>query len=358
MTLETDLVHTFAAHEDLAPDADRVLAEVRDRTRNRHTAVRPWAVAATVAVMAGVAAGAVALTSGGHPATGPAAASPGAPATAVSTASTAAAPAGPAALTMPFDIGGLPEGTVSYYARRVQMAAESDSAPAVRDGEYLLNVTSATRSLDVDVQQMPGGVAGFTFKSGPGADVTIAGRQGVESVDAGGPGGYEVYVVGPDGRTVYVNVANSNNGVARPAASADELRADGRRVAASVRIPGTTTLTPEYGVGYVPAGLTLRTFEVAPGQTATGDPAPGTRTSYGLGDATTVDDVISIFPPISEDGAFTPGRPVQGHATKVKDERGFVSLVVVGALPGNDLLLEGSVPSSELYAVADGLVLP
>jgi hypothetical protein len=155
-----------------------------------------------------------------------------------------------------------------------------------------------------------------------------------------------------------VNVANSNNGPARPAASADELRVDGRQVAESIRTPGTTALTPDYGVGYVPAGLTLRTFEVAPALTPTGEPASGTRTSYGLGDATSIGDTISIFPALSEDGAFTPGRPVQGHATKLKDEDGYLTLLVEDAVGGGAISLGGKVAASEIYAVADGLVLP
>ena len=370
MSLETDLARTFAEHEHLAPDEERVLAAVRDRTGGRRPAVRPWAVAATVVAMAVVAGGAVAVASAdrdaptqvaGSDAPTPVAGSSSSSPSPVTT--TGSATATPAALTMPFDVEWLPEGTVEYLARRTQLGVSAGSGQAVVDGEYLLTVTSASRALDVDVQEMPGGLEGAAFKSGAGADVTIGGRPAVESVHADGPGGYEVYFLGPGGRLTYVNVANSP-GTTSPQAGAEELRTTGRRVAESVVLPGTTQLQPDFGVGHVPAGLEIRTFEVAPddGPTPTTDPTPTglTRTSYGLGGPSASDTPVAIVGgTLPTGGAPTvPGRPVQGHPTTLADDAGYRTLVVHDVLDGRTIAVSGEVGADELYRIADGLVLP
>lgn len=357
MNVETELVSTFATHEHLAPEPDDVLAAVHARVARPHRPGRPLAVAATVVVLSGGIAGAVAFTRG--PAT-PSTGAPGASVPATPAADPAPdAPvttrpvvAGPAPLAMPFDVGYLPPGTVEYIARRVNVSALDTSGPPVLDGEYLLTVTTGGRRLDIDVQQMPGGLGTPTFKSGPGAATTVGGRAAIESSVNSGPGGYEVYSLDPAGGLLYVNVANDP--ATTSAADPGTLATVGRQVAGSVTLPGTTTVTPTFGVGYVPAGLLVRGFDVEP---ASADGTPAT-TSYDIGTAAAQDPRISVFTGVSRPAGPTAGRPVQGHPTLYTDDAGYVTLVVTGAAGGSDVCISARLPLDELYRIGDGLVLP
>ena len=100
----------------------------------------------------------------------------------------------------------------------------------------------------------------------------------MESSHSGGPGGYEVYLTHPDGGSLYVNVAAQ----AGSTASAQQLIDAGRRVAENVTFPGTTTVTPAFGLGKLPDGLRMCTFDVEK------DGPSGPRTSYSVGTCSTL----------------------------------------------------------------------
>lgn len=374
MDIDQLVSDTFTAHEHLAPTADEILPAVRRRrgrargTRSRPRGhARPFAIAASVGVIAAVTAGTVVLAERGHDTVNPASR----PAAASTSTAGRTTRAGVPPLTMPFDLGWLPPGAVSYLARRInQGALAGDLGQPVYDGEYLLTVRTADGPLMVDVQQMPGDVGTPLFKCGTGQPVTIAGRPGVEDRNSGGPCGYEVYFTDSLGTTMYVNVAPE------PAASgpADRLRALGRHVAANVRFPGTSTVTPAFGLGRLPAGLRMVTFEVSGGEPASatgrasapvaadgavpsGDGSTPT-TSYQLARGPQANPVVALgLAPGSRSG--TPGRPVQGHPTTVRDERGYLTLAVRDAVHGQSIkIASGSVSLGELYGIADHLVLP
>ncbi len=354
MNIDTLLQDTFAAHEELAPASDDVLAAARQRIAQRRTGLtRPLAIAASVLVVAATATGAaVALNhdSRSGQSNQPAAGSPHLP--------TAGHPSahGIAPLTMPYDLGWLPEGSVTYLARRINVGAVRQTSPPSFGGEYLLTVTTAAATIDIDTQQMPGDLAGVQFKSGPGVPVTIDGRDGIESSNSGGPGGYEVYFHDADGGLMYVNAGPHTVGKL----SAAELTAIGRRVAQSVRFPGSAQVRPSFGVGYVPTGLRVRAFDVESGQselpTSTGSSGP--RTSYDVGDSTHSDSAVSVGTNAAGLPSGTPGRPVQGHPTRYADDHGYRTLQVRDAVPGQAVAISGRLPLSELYKIADGLVLP
>ena len=351
------LIHdTFTAHEHLAPNEDEIMPAVHTRIgqRRRLVAARPLAIAASVVAVAGVASSAVVLSArhAGTDADQASHATSGMPAASSALASfsrrtaTSVAP-----LTMPFDVGWLPDGSVSYLARRMNVGATSASAPPVFDGEYLLTVTAPGRVVDIDVQQMPGGLDGVHFKSGPGRPVTIGGRPGVESVNAGGPGGYEVYFIDSAGALMYVN-AWPHEGRTSPGAA--ELAAIGLRVAESVRFPGTAQVAPSFGVGYVPDGTRVSAFDV-------GHAAGGTHnatTSYEIGTSDSQDSVADVGTNAIVRPGGTPGRQVQGHPTRYSDDHGWVTLYVLRAVNGDTVAISSRLPLSEIYKIADGLRLP
>lgn len=357
MKPEILLRDTFEAHEDLAPDAGNVLSAVHDRVHGRRRGVaRPLAIAASVAVVAGAAGIAVLVADGStHQSKQPAAGSPPAVLTHVAQPRTA----GIAPLTMPFDLGWLPDGSVHYFARRINIGGVSDTSAPVFDGEYLMEITSSDRVIDLDVQRMPGGLHDVTFKSGPGEQTTIAGRPGVQSSNSAGPGGYEVYFRDADGGLMYVN-AGPTAGDTVPAA---DLVSTGRQVAENVQFPGTTQVDPTFGIGDLPNRLAVRAFDVGQGgmSVPTSDGGAGTegpRTSYSLG---TADDPmqVSVWQGTLPGSAGAPdGRSVQGHATTLLDEDGYRTLSVEDAVDGDSVELAGRVSFDELYAIADGLVLP
>ena len=354
MNIDTLLQDTFAAHEDLAPDTDDILVAARERiTQRRSGLAQPLAIAASVVVVAATATGGAIALNRHSDHTGQSAqpvASPSHVAPAHQPAGSGIAP-----LTMPYDLGWLPAGSVTYLARRINVGAVSESSAPSFGGEYLLTVTTATATIDIDAQQMPGDLAGVRFKSGPGVPVTINGRGGIESKNSGGPGGYEVYFRDAEGGLMYVNAGPHTVS----SVSAAELTAIGRQVAQSVRFPGRTQVRPTFGVGYVPAGLRVRGFDVESGSsdlpTSTGSSGPWT--SYDVGTSTRLESVVNIGTNVATPSG-TPGRQVQGHPTRYADEHGYRSLYVLGAVHGQAVAIAGRLPLSELYKIADGLVLP
>jgi hypothetical protein len=343
MNIETLITDTFAANEHHAPDEQEVFAAAQRRIDRGRAVSRPIAVAAGVAVVAIAASTAVALNrQAPTPANNVVQAATPAPAK-----TPAKAPA-IAPLAMPFDLGWLPQGTVSYLARRINQGAESDSpqAPPLYGGEYMLTVTTAGQVLDVDVQRMAMvSVDEAMFKSGPGAPVTINGRPGIESSHSGGPGGYELYLSDPAGGSMYVNVSG-HEGATIPAQQLVDI---GRRVAQNVHTPGTTTVTPTFGLRDLPAGLRMCAFDVE-------QPSAPT-TSYTLGDCTARPSIFVGTNVVGDNGG-TPGQPVQGHQTRYVDDHGYLTLRVLNAVGGAPNALSGRVPLADLYTIAGHLVLP
>ena len=249
MKIDRLIRDTLADHEHLAPGADEILIDVHRRIERPRTGGWPVTIAAATVLVAGTGVGVVALRGQQHQ-TGTVANH------SISAASSTVVQPPPAPritpVTMPFDLGWLPAGTPQYLARRINIGALSDTGPAVFDGEYLLTIDGY---LLVDVQQMPGRLSGVRFKSGPGRTTTVNGRPAIESPNSGGPGGYEIYYQDSAGGLMYVNAAVTNG---RPM-PAGGLVTDGRRVAAGVHLPGTTTVHPAFGVGYLPAGMKIVT---------------------------------------------------------------------------------------------------
>jgi hypothetical protein len=343
MDLDTRLADTFAAHEHLVPDQDDVLAAVNRRIRHGRSAyTRPLAVAASIALVVGAVGGAVSLSHHrGH-----------APAGNVQAASDHHQAA--SEQRTGDQTGGIEP--VDYVARRINVGAENTGGAPLFDGEYMLTVTTSDTALDVDVQQFPGDLQDAAFKSGPGGSVTIAGRPGIESTNAGGPGGYEVYFQDAAGGLMYVNVA-AHPGESAP--SAAQLTTIGRQVAGNVTFPGTAQVSPSFGIGYVPAGLKVRAFDVEGlNDLPFANGATGPTTSYELGTAGTLESAAYVgtnsLPP-----SGTSGRDVQGHPTSYLDDQGYRTLSVRGAVDGQTVSISsGSLSLAELYDIADGLKLP
>jgi hypothetical protein len=325
----------LADHEHLAPGPDEILIDVHRRIERPRTGGWPLTIAAATVLVAGTGVGVVALRPQQHQAGTVASQS-------ISAASSAVVqPPRITPVTMPFDLGWLPAGTPQYLARRINVGALSDTGPAVFDGEYLLTIDG---DLLVDVQQMPGRLSGVTFKSGPGRATTVNGRPAIESQNSSGPGGYEVYYQDSAGGLMYVNAAITHG---RPM-PAGRLVTDGRRVAAGVHFPGTTTVQPAFGVGYLPAGMKVVTFDIG-----------GGRTSYQLGEPTSQRPAVQITSPsLGNTPTGTTRRTVQGHPTRYRTDRGYTELYVLNAVNGSNLMIGSTLPLTELYRIADGLVLP
>ncbi|MEU0797331.1 hypothetical protein ABZ342_45330 [Amycolatopsis sp. NPDC005961] len=348
MDIENLIKDTFTAHEPDAPDSDQVLAATRERLDRRRAVVsRPLAAAGVVLLVLA----AVAVVALNRPARDSQVATGAGP---TGGSAAVAAPAKPAIaeLAMPYSLGWLPPGKADYLARRINIggsAAQPDKP--VYGGEYMLTVTSGPQVLLVDVQEMrmmPVGQA--AFKSGPGRPVTLGGRAGVESSHSGGPGGYEVYLTHPDGGSLYVNVAAEPGSTA----SAQQLTDAGRRVAENVTFPGKATVTPAFGLGKLPDGLRMCTFDVEKG----GPSGPsGSRTSYSVGTCATLPPVqVRSDEPGQVHG--TAGQPVQGHETRYVDEHGYRTLWILKAVHDAPVAIAGPGAQAELYAIADHLVLP
>jgi hypothetical protein len=353
MNIENLIKDTFTAREHEAPDSDAVLAAARQRIDSRRSGLsRPFAVAAGATVLTLGAVTAVVLN---RP-------DPVEQSQTIATAAngsqgsqtpvpTSQAAAG---LQMPYSLGWLPPGSVAYRAHRINVgsSAANPNVP-LYGGEYMLTVTADGKVLEVDVQQfrmVP--VDEAMFKSGPGQSVTINGQRGVESSVSTGPGGYELYVAHPDGGSMYVNVSAEHGSTA----PAQQLIDAGRRIAENIHFPGTTTITPAYGLRDLPNGMRMCAFDVAQGMDRS--PAgPGITTSYSLGTCT-VQPSIFVNNAVGGEPTGTPGQPVQGHATRYADENGYHRLWVLDAVGGAPVVIAGRVPEADLYDIANRLVLP
>ncbi|MEU3648433.1 hypothetical protein AB0E59_34005 [Lentzea sp. NPDC034063] len=356
MNIENLIKDTFTAREHDAPDSDAVLAAARRRIDSRRSGLsRPLAVAAGATVLTLGAVTAVALN---RP-------EPVEQSQTVATANGSQggqtqAPAGQAAagLQMPYSLGWLPPGTVAYRAQRINIGSSAeDPGTPLYGGEYMLTVTADGQVLQVGVQQFRMvSVDEAMFKSGPGAPVTIKGRRGVESSVSTGPGGYELYVEHPDGGSMYVHVSAEHGSTA----PAQQLVDAGRRIAENIQFPGTTTVTPAFGLRDLPDGMRICAFEVA--QSLDRAPVaqgskPGTTTNYSLGTCA-VPPTVFVNSAVAGEPAGTPGQPVQGHATRYVDDNGYHRLWVLDAIGGAPLFIAGQVPEADLYDIANRLVLP
>ncbi|HEX8869861.1 MAG TPA: hypothetical protein VF821_29640 [Lentzea sp.] len=350
MNIEDLIKDTFAAREQDAPDSDAVLAAARQRIDSRRSGLsRPFAVAAGATALTLVAVTAVVLNRPDPPEQLQiTAATSGTP----SSQTTAAAEQ--AGLRMPYSLGWLPPGSVAYRAHRINIGSSAANAGTpLYGGEYMLTVTAGGQVLEVDVQEfrmVP--VDQAAFKSGPGKSVMINGQRGVESSVSTGRGGYELYVAHPDGGSMYVNVSAAPGSTAPEAQLVDT----GRRIAENIHFPGTTTVTPAFGLRDLPDGMRICAFDVeqGPGRTPTG---PVANTSYSLGTCT-VQPSIFVHIGAGGDPTSTPGQPVQGHATRYADENGYHQLWVLDAVGGDPVVLAGRVPQADLYDIANRLVLP
>lgn len=348
MNIENLIKDTFAAHEHDAPDSEAVLAAARQRIDSRRSGLsRPFAVAAGATVLTLGAVTAVVLNRP-EPAEHAQIAAPTNGSQSQTPTTTAPAAAG---LQMPYSLGWLPPGSVAYRVHRINVGS-SGAKPDVPlyGGEYMLTVTADGQVLQVDVQQFRMvSVDEAAFKSGPGKSVTINGQRGVESSVSTGPGGYELYVAHPDGGSMYVNVSAAPGSNAPP----QQLVDAGRRIAENIRFPGTTTVTPAYGLRDLPNGMRICAFDVTQG----GPAGPGTNTSYRLGTCT-VQPSIFVNSAVGGNPPGTPGQPVQGHATRYADENGYRQLWVLDAVGGAPVVIAGRVPQADLYDIASRLVLP
>ncbi|MFD4635978.1 hypothetical protein ACFWN2_01615 [Lentzea sp. NPDC058436] len=351
MNIENLIKDTFTAREHDAPDSDAVLAAARQRIDSRRSGLsRPLAVAAGATVLTLGAVTAVVLN---RP-------DPVEQSQQIATANgsqgsrTAPAEQAAAGLKMPYSLGWLPPGSVAHRAQRINIGSTAaNPAAPLYGGEYMLTVTAGGQVIQVDVQQFrmtP--VDQAMFKSGPGAPVTIKGQRGVESAVSTGPGGYELYVEHPDGGSMYVNVSAAIGSTA----PAQQLVDAGRRIAENIQFPGTTTVTPAYGLRDLPDAMRICAFGVEhspDGPLA----AAGTNTSYSLGTCT-VQPTVHVTSAVAGQPTGTPGRPVQGHATLYADDNGYHRVWVLDALGGAPIVVAGRAHQAELYDIAERLVLP
>ncbi|MEV6714672.1 hypothetical protein AB0M48_21865 [Lentzea sp. NPDC051208] len=350
MNIENLIKDTFTAREHDAPDSDAVLAAARQRIDSRRSGLsRPLAVAAGATVLTLGAVTAVALNRPDPVDQSQTVVTANGSQESQTSVPTAPAPAG---LQMPYTLGWLPPGAVAYRAQRINVgfSASNPEAP-LYGGEYMLTVTADGQVLEVGVQQfrmVP--VDQAMFKSGPGSPVTIKGQRAVESSVSTGPGGYELYVEHPDGGSMYVHVSAAYGSTA----PAQQLVDNGRRIAENIQFPGTTTVTPAFGLRDLPAGMRICAFNV---QQLADRPGPRATTSYSLGTCT-VQPTVHVNSAVVGEPEGTPGQPVQGRATRYTDENGYHRLWVLGALEGAPVVIAGQVPPADLYDIANRLVLP
>ncbi|OLF16790.1 hypothetical protein [Actinophytocola xanthii] len=336
MDIEKLIAETFRAHEHEAPDGDAVLAAARERVdRRRFVRSRPLLVAAAAAVLTVVAVVVVGADRSVRQADQTAA-----------RGSEAAAPQVVQDLKMPFSLGWLPQGSAAYSLERMAaVPAPEDPSLPLFGGEYQLTVTTGGQKLYVGVQELKmSPPEGAVFKSGPGRAVTVAGRRGVESANPGGEHGYELYLAHPDRGSLYVHVS----GNVAPA----RLVEVGRRIAENVRFPGSATVTPTFGLHDLPPDRRICGFGVQPPS----DHVPKPITEYNLGTCTDARDIVvqTRF----EQPLGTAGRLVLGRATREVSVDGYHTLWVLDAVDDTSIAIAGHVPMTELYDIADRLVLP
>jgi hypothetical protein len=352
MNIENLIKDTFTAREHDAPDSDAVLAAARQRIDSRRSGLSlPLAVAAGATVLTLGAATAVVLNRS----------DPAEQSQLIATANESQGSPTPAAtgqatpgLQMPYSLGWLPPGSVAYRAHRINVGSSAATPDApLYGGEYMLTVTADDQVLEVDVQQFRMvSVDEAMFKSGPGKSVTINGQRGVESSVSTGPGGYELYVAHPDGGSMYVNVSAAPGSEAPP----QQLIDAGRQIAENIHFPGTTTVTPAYGLRDLPNGMRICAFDVEPSPDRSPS-GPEINTSYSLGTCT-VQPTVHVNSAVGGDPTGTPGQPVQGHATRYVDDNGYQQLWVLDALGGAPVVIAGRVSQADLYDIANRLVLP
>ncbi|MDX3659843.1 hypothetical protein PV646_21295 [Streptomyces sp. ID05-26A] len=352
MNIENLIKDTFTAREPGAPDSDAVLAAARRRIDSRRSGLsRPLAVAAGATVLTLGAVTAVVLNRPDPVEQSRTIATAG-----ESQGSQTPAPASqaPPGLQMPYSLGWLPPGTVAYRAQRINVGSSAANTDApLYGGEYMLTVTAGGQVLEVGVQQFRMvQVDEATFKSGPGAPVTIKGQRAVESAVPTGPAGYELYVAHPDGGSMYVHVSAAQGSTA----PAQQLVEAGRRIAENIQFPGTTTVTPAYGLRDLPDGMRICAFNVQQGVDRS-PASPGITTGYSLGTCT-VQPTVNVTSAVVGAPTGTPGHPVQGHETRYTDDNGYHRLWVLNALGGAPIAIAGRVPQADLYDIANRLVLP
>lgn len=345
MDIEKLIEETFMTHERDTPDGDTVLAAARRRIDRRRTVLSgPLAVAAGVVVLILAAVTVVALNRSG----------PADQGQAVAPANKAPAKPAIAGLKMPFSLGWLPPGPVDYVARRINIGgtAHNEAVP-LYGGEYMLTVTSGGNVFDVDVQEFKMvEVDQARFKTGPGRPVTINGQHGVESSVSNSFGGYELYAPHPDDGSMYVNVTGHHGNSTPPT---QQLIDTGRRVAENIHFPGTSTVTPAFGLRDLPGGLRICAFGVENAVPGSNEPGPGT--SYELGTCAVVPPIVVGMAAMNKP-AGKPGRPVQGHATRYVDEKGYRTLWVLDAVDHTPVTIAGPAPLHDLYGIANRLILP
>lgn len=350
MEIEKLIKETFADHENITPDSDEVLAAAQQRIDSRRAVSRPLAVAAGVVALTLAAVTVVALNRSGDSNTQ--AADPvGKVTTAAPTSAASAAPGMPE-LTMPFDLGWLPPGEADYVARRINTggSAEEPDKP-VYGGEYMLYVRNGDTTIMVDVQEFKMvSVDDAAFKSGPGKPVTINGKRGIESANYDGPGGYELYLQHPEVGAMYINIGPENGGTADP----ETLATYGRQIAENIEFPGTTTVTPSFGLGALPRGMRMCTFDVE----KPFDESPTPSTSYSVGGCAEESSSIHVSTTDVNGPRGTAGHQVRGHKTRYIDENGYRSLWILDAVGDSPVLIAGRVAEGNLYVIAKGLVLP
>jgi hypothetical protein len=348
MDTEKLIEETFTAHEHVVPDGDTVLAAARQRIDRRRVMLsRPLVVAAGVIALTLAVVTAVALNRPNPtPADNAQVAGP------VGKSSTEPAIAG---LRMPYSLGWLPPGKVEYLVHRINTGATAENPEVpLYGGEYMFTVAVGGQVLYVDVQEfkMSPVEDDMRFKSGPGNPVTINGQHGVESANSDGPGGYELYLTHPENGSMYVNVSAQNGGTA----PAQQLIDTGRQIAEHIQFPGTTTVTPAFGLRDLPAGVKMCTFDVETGL-GLGRGRADPSTSYSLGTCATMPP-IHVDTTGTDTSSGTPGQPVQGHATRYLDDGGYRTLSVLDAVDGAPVAIAGSVPLTDLYDIANRLLLP
>jgi hypothetical protein len=323
------LSRTFAEHEHLAPDADAVLAGLRDRPR------RVLPVAATVTTVAAVAIGASILLDRSPAPTTPT----GAPRPA---ASSAAARVVPVPATIALAAGRLPAGTAT------------PSLTASSYGEQLRGydvVGPDGTSTSVLLTARPGTALPTENKRGTPRDVTIGGRPGREW---SGAGWYTAAVRGPGGRVVQVDLTSYEKDGDTPVPAAG-LAAVGRDVLAHVRLDRKEEIPTAYTLTYAPAGLVGR---------AVSTDQDGTR--YELAGPTAPAGSAAVYVEPAE-GSWAggqkgkprppakPGRPVQGRPTFIVTTSAGPELFVDELRPGVSITLSAGAPLAELYKIADGI---
>lgn len=122
---------------------------------------------------------------------------------------------------------------------------------------------------------------------------------------------------------------------------------------------------PQFGLGYVLAGMAVRAFDIENAVTgwaptvsrAGGRDGFGPTTSYELGSTVAQEPGIEVGTNmIVRPGQ--PGRAVQGRQTRHRNEAAYRILYVLRAANGQTVAIAGGKSFAELHRIGDGLVLP